>query len=252
MTKIRQAKIVLLRHGQCQGGNILRGKIDVELTEQGFAKMRSSIQQLDFKPHWPQIQVFSSPLNRCSQFAEQLLSDLREPSVSSSSLTPNPNDNLSQGDGLTLPALQLMPELAEIDFGDWDGLSFERLYAEFGDSMNQYWQNPWQHTPPNAETMQHFEQRVASGFYKACNQLRQWINQLELDHLPQKVSQQSQEPMAIIVTHGGVIRAIISLVLGLKQCRGIYDTLAIEYAATVSISLFWVDEEKEPKFRLHW
>ncbi|OBT07872.1 hypothetical protein A9264_05225 [Vibrio sp. UCD-FRSSP16_10] len=242
-----------MRHGQCEGGNFLRGKTDVELSQLGLANMRNSIKPIDIMPYLPKALLVSSPLKRCQCFAKQLLSEL---SVDSTAAFIQ-NQNIKQPHSVDLLAVQLMSEMAEIDFGDWDGLSFDDLYKQFGDSIDRYWQDPWQYTPPNAETMAEFELRVASGFNTICQQLRLLANSPEpnenspeLDELSPELEKNTSEPMALIVTHGGVIRAIIALVLGLERCKGIYDTLAIDYAAIVSISIFWVGEESEPKFRL--
>ncbi|WP_162928438.1 histidine phosphatase family protein [Shewanella japonica] len=262
MTRLSHAKIVLLRHGQCEGGNILRGKTDVNLSELGAATMLNRIKQIDFVPHFPKVSLISSPLQRCQHFTHGLFTELNTANTALSEM----NDEAHQSVNTPLPAVQLMPELAEIDFGDWDGVSFDSLYEQFGDKINQYWDNPWQHTPPNAEPMSEFETRVASGFNKVCQQLRQVANSPELKgnsselkgnspelHVHRsELAKNTPEPLAIIVTHGGVIRTIIALVLGLEQCQGIYNTLSIDYAAAVSISVFWADESSEPKFQLHW
>ncbi len=127
--------LYLLRHGECEGGKILRGHTDVAVSQAGRAQMQLSIEQLTDKHNLEFQQIFSSPLRRCSEFAL----------------------NLYLQNGVPL---KLEEGFKEINFGDWDGETLESLYQTNAAQIEQYWKNPWAITPPNGETMHEFESRV--------------------------------------------------------------------------------------------
>ena len=56
----------VLRHGQCQGGQIFRGSTDVLLTDLGWQQMEQALENYQ---GWEA--VVASPLRRCQLFAEQ-------------------------------------------------------------------------------------------------------------------------------------------------------------------------------------
>ncbi|WP_083699918.1 histidine phosphatase family protein [Shewanella sp. UCD-KL12] len=125
----------LLRHGECEGGKILRGHTDVAGSQTGRAQMQSSVDHLITSHNLEFEQIFSSPLRRCSEFALSLYLQLGAP-------------------------LKLEEGFKEINFGDWDGETLASLYETQASQIEQYWKNPWAITPPNGETMHEFESRV--------------------------------------------------------------------------------------------
>lgn len=126
-------RLDLLRHGQCEGGEIFRGSHDVALTSEGWANMEARIEAPTPTP-WDA--VVSSPLQRCRAFAE------------------------SAAERLELPLI-LEPELREMHFGDWEG----RLYQDIWDNdptLALWGEDPERHTPPEGEPLAVFAQRVNS------------------------------------------------------------------------------------------
>ena len=89
----------------------------------------------------------------------------------------------------------LMSEFKEINFGDWDGLSAETIQLNQAAELNNFWNNPVEFTPPNGETLHAFQQRILNG----------WNSLIENHH----------DKHVLLVTHGGVIRMIISHVLSM-------------------------------------
>jgi alpha-ribazole phosphatase len=86
--------------------------------------------------------------------------------------------------------------LLERDFGAWDGQPLQQLPLNH---MMTMWTDPAQYTPPRAET-----------FVDFCNRVENtWHDLLE----------QTQWHHALIVTHGGVIRILIGLILGIDPKR---------------------------------
>lgn len=156
--------IDLLRHGQTEGGEIFRGSTDLPLTDEGWQQMQRALQgQADWQC------IISSPLSRCADFARWLAAHQGIPHDS-------------------------QPGLQEICFGDWEGRPFAEIQTQYGEQLKQFWRDPVRHTPPNAEPMTAFCQRV-----KTC--------------LWQRVAEHRSEHL-LLVTHGGVIRAILADILG--------------------------------------
>ena len=203
-----------MRHGECEGGQILRGQTDVALSALGKTQMKHAIEQLGLSSEFSQEfedetgleQVICSPLRRCSEFALSLY--------------------LEKG----IP-LKMEEGLKEVDFGDWDGETLESLYQTNADLIERYWKNPWAFTPPNGETMQAFEARVNQSWDSI---LSQYAGQTLL-----------------LVTHGGVIRHLMSRALGATGVAGFYTQLALAYASIVKITVY-SSPQGEHFTKLHW
>ncbi len=110
----------------------------------------------------------SSPLQRCVEFARHLSQQISVP-------------------------LETDKRATEIDFGDWEGKKAEAIMKEAPELIRQYWQDPINNTPPNGETLQHFEDR-ASDFW----------HDLVINH---------QKQHLLVITHAGIIRMIIHFLL---------------------------------------
>ncbi|WP_374758428.1 histidine phosphatase family protein [Shewanella sp. MBTL60-007] len=188
---MQTTKVILLRHGECQGGNILRGQIDVALTEQGEQQMQTALSTL-FLDGFSSDVLVSSPLIRCAKVAQQLAEEY----------------------GLEFA---LEDRFKELNFGDWDGQTFDTLYQHYAQELDSYWANPWKIPPPNGESMQAFESRIGAA----------WQAMLEAH----------QGQCVLLVTHGGVIRHLMAKALGVSQASGFYTSLKLPYAATVEIDV---------------
>ncbi|MGI2168831.1 histidine phosphatase family protein [Shewanella sp. MF05960] len=227
---MKQAKIIFLRHGECEGGDIARGQIDVALTEQGREQMRQAFSSVPL----PIKQIFSSPLVRCQHFADTLSQQLSIP------LT-------------TLPALQ------EVNFGVWDGQTYDAIYQASPSQFDAYWQDPWKvaNTPDKGESLVDFYHRVQQGFMVVVDSMWQTLNlanEPEANHL-----------QALVITHGGVMRCIMAHVLNASQNNGLFANLAIPYAAIMSVDVYWTEPsdsntplaansvfQPEVSFRINW
>ena len=126
--------IDLLRHGQCEGGEIFRGSTDVALTDQGWMQMREATQALT-----PWSRLVSSPMLRCRQFSEELSANRSLPMT-------------------TFDAFR------EIHFGDWEGRPQLEIQKNNGELLKQFWNDPLNCTPPNGEAIVDFQSRVMSCF----------------------------------------------------------------------------------------
>ncbi len=125
--------IDLLRHGECEGGEIFRGSTDSALTQKGKQQMLASINSRGDNPSWDNI--VSSPLQRCRLIA----SELAETAV--------------------LP-VNALHGFAEIDFGDWEGRLTSEVASEHPRQIQKFWTDPATHTPPNGESLVDFQKRV--------------------------------------------------------------------------------------------
>lgn len=149
----------LLRHGEVEGGNVYRGRTDDPLNAMGWVQMRAATDGLCC---WDL--VIASPLRRCAAFAEAVARE--------------------QGLPLALEA-----NLAEIDFGDWEGRSAAELMAECPAALGDFWRDPVNHPPPGGERLSHFQRRVVAAWESLCQR-----------HAGKRL---------LLVTHGGVIRMLL-------------------------------------------
>jgi alpha-ribazole phosphatase len=120
----------LLRHGETELGGGLRGSLDDALTDTGWAQMRAAVLE-----RGPWDRLVSSPLQRCSRFAEEL------------------------GTQLGLP-VQLDKNLQELHFGTWEGQSAATLMETDAEALGLFWADPYSFTPPEGERVEDFSTRV--------------------------------------------------------------------------------------------
>lgn len=97
----------------------------------------------------------------------------------------------------------------EICFGDWEGKTREQVAQEYGDHQANFWRDAENHPPINGEHINDFHQRIGEAW-------QHWQQQL-------------QGQRVLLVCHGGVIRMVLSHVLGLspgKAMAGFYVPFA--------------------------
>ena len=154
-----------LRHGETSLSHTLRGRTDDALTAKGWSQMRSTITQSEQTGQAWDV-IYSSPLQRCRLFAEQWAEQKQLP-------------------------LYIEQNLQEIDFGEWEAQSTERLYQLYPDELAQFWQTPLSFTPPQAESLLTFKSRVLESVETLTQQMyaQGWTR-------------------ALIISHGGVIKLL--------------------------------------------
>lgn len=131
-------RLSFIRHGQTvlsEQGGVLRGRTDDVLTAEGYRQMTKTFDKYAPTRSWQG--VFSSPLSRCCTFAS----------------------DRAYADGLPL---FIIDGLQEIDFGDWENTATATLYERYPDELALYWQSPHRYTPPNAERVVDFKNRILS------------------------------------------------------------------------------------------
>lgn len=96
----------------------------------------------------------------------------------------------------------------ELDFGEWDGLPPEWVPA---DALARFWNDPEAYPPPGGEQWSALRKRVCEA----------------LDELPDN---------ALVVTHGGAMRAAVSVVTGL-DFRQVW-AVDLPYGALLSLRIW--------------
>lgn len=189
MTKTRN--IYLLRHGKTVGKAALNGSADIEVEQS--EQQQIALELMSFGVSFTQ--VFSSPLKRCSELAELV------------------------ADRNNIP-LHIVPELQEMDFGDFDGVPFDELEQQWS-TLESIWLDPANHTLPNAESLCGFRDRVVSGWTEVLS--------TESDNI-------------LVVTHGGVIRVLLAHLLDVDwQNPSRYSCLTIDNASVSQVQVMEAD-----------
>lgn len=129
----------LLRHGEPEGGEVLRGRVDHALSELGWAQMgraaalSSELQATAATPQWTHL--ISSPLQRCRVFAEHIAAQ-------------------------TGRRLMVAERWQEIDYGDWDGMPLSEWRERAGPQFKAFREDASSLQPPNGEAFLGFADRV--------------------------------------------------------------------------------------------
>ncbi|MCW8983571.1 MAG: alpha-ribazole phosphatase [Gammaproteobacteria bacterium] len=159
----------LIRHGEPVGGRRYRGQIDDPLSDKGWQQMRDAVAE-----HAPWQQIVSSPLSRCAAFAEELSTRHNIP-------------------------FELDARFMEIGFGDWEGQSATELMESSPEILMNFWRDPINHTPPNAERLLDFQERIVSAW-----------DDLLARHAGQHI---------LVVGHAGQMRMVIRHILDMPLER---------------------------------
>ncbi|MBO2559723.1 histidine phosphatase family protein [Shewanella algae] len=229
MAEHRQLNIYLLRHGECEGGEIIRGRSDVALSDEGKAQMwrswraiSSALEQLPSQPE--RLALLSSPAQRCQAFAAELKADMPD-------YFPAP--------------LQQHDWLWELDFGDWDGMKVASVYQQHSEAAEAFWRDPVANTPPGGESLPAFRSRVLDGWQTMVQSwLAREVSSSEGSGLQDSGSKGSgssaSADAALILTHSGVIRLLLAEILlpGQMPPAAVFNALELPYAAWVRITLY--------------
>lgn len=183
-------RIILVRHGEPVAAAKGRcyGKLDVGLSANGKRQIEEVAR---FLQSFELAAVYASPRSRAREIA--LL--------------------IAQAQNLPIAVCE---DLAEIDFGDFEGLAYEEVREQFPSIYEQWMNAPTTVEFPNGESFGQMQQRVL-----------QAIGKLRSDH-PCK-------PFAV-VSHGGTNRIVLGDCLALES--GNIFRLAQDYAALNVIDFY--------------
>ena len=105
--------------------------------------------------------------------------------------------------------------LKEIDFGRWEGKSFAEITRDDADAVTEWATNPTHFYFPGGESMQHFYGRI---------------------ELIQKLLEGHDHKRVLLVTHGGIIRHLLCLYLGIPRDK--YLVFDVQPGSLSSIALY--------------
>ena len=212
MSDYRKISLFLLRHGQCEGGEMVRGRTDVALTALGMAQMRASWQT--FAARVPEGSVLAtSPLIRCHGFADTLAG--RVPFAG---------------------ALVRCDWAREMDFGQWDGLAQSDVYRRWPALADGFWRGLEHHTPPDGEPKADFCQRVLQGW-------QGWLGELAGAQAPGAVLVCHGGVIRVLLSH--ILQP--EVLPGAPW----FTSLDLPYGAAVELTIY-LGEGQPPFYRLHW
>lgn len=138
-TSKKKITVDFLRHGQPEGGEVLRGRVDHPLSELGRTQMGKAALLSDSReissatPSWTHL--ISSPLQRCRVFAEHVAEK-------------------------TQLELQVREQWQEIDYGEWDGMLLSEWREKAGPNFKEFRKDVSKLQPPGGEAFLDFKDRV--------------------------------------------------------------------------------------------
>ncbi len=167
-------RLILVRHGETPWNVTLQyqGQANIPLNERGLEQASRAAARLT---RYSVTRLYSSDLARAWQTAEVIGATL----------------------GLTPVAL---PELREIDVGQWEGLTPEELYRRFPDHMAEYRRDPARTVRLGGESYAQLQARALIA-----------LQQIQDHH--------QHGDIVAAVSHGGTIRALLCHVIGLDLDR---------------------------------
>lgn len=167
-------QVILVRHGQTEWNRVerFRGRVDVPLNETGFKQAEATGRRVAEK--WKPVAVYSSPLSRAVKTAEAIAKhfDLK---------------------------VQIHPGLADIDYGDWQGLSPDEVRERWAEMLDKWYNAPQLAVIPNGETLTALRERAIKT-----------VNELAERHAGETI---------LLLGHTVINRVILLGVLGLENER---------------------------------
>lgn len=166
--------IILVRHGQTEWNRVerFRGRADVPLNETGLAQAEATGRRV--AAEWTPVAVYSSPLSRAVKTAEAIARHFDLP-------------------------VQIHNGLADIDYGQWQGLTPDEAQERWPDIHHAWYTAPHTARIPGGETLDDLRARGLAA-----------VNELAARHAGQTI---------VLVGHTVINRIILLGVLGLGNER---------------------------------
>ncbi len=133
-------ELYLLRHGEPEIRNTLLGVTDSELTSLGWRQLCTAAESLK-----AMTKLITSPLVRCSKFAEYWASKMGLP-------------------------IEINHAFQEYDFGQWDGQSLEDIQIKHSVDLSLFLNDPASFPPKDGETLTDFQKRVRTALDHLLNE----------------------------------------------------------------------------------
>ncbi|OCL26147.1 alpha-ribazole phosphatase [Orenia metallireducens] len=166
-------KIILVRHGETEWNRQLRfqGSQDISLNDKGIEQAEKLAQRLSYE----EIDVvYASDLGRAYQTAKAVAKE----------------HNLE---------VHKLSELQEINFGQWEGLTYNQIQEEYQAEWVMWEENPALNGAPEGESLKDVQERSVKG-----------LEEILSGHSGNTI---------LIVSHGGVIKVLISTLFGIPLAK---------------------------------
>ena len=141
LKKWEMTRIILVRHGQTDWNrnDRFRGHADVPLNATGVAQAQATGQRV--AEEWQPVAIYSSPLSRALDTGQAIA------------------DHLARFYQTKLP-VQVIPELADFNFGKWEGLTPEEARQHWPEEIEAWYATPQTVHIPGGETLQDLRERA--------------------------------------------------------------------------------------------
>lgn len=190
------APLWLVRHGHTvvHGSGGVAGRSDVALSAEGRvaierlgAALADHLAGTDVVPRWA-----SSPLGRTRESAALLRAT----------------------SGQTSRALAIDHRLVELDFGDWEGMTWEAVHREHGDALAAWGEDWVSRAPPGGESFADQAARCGAWFDEAVGRTGAGAGAGASGKANGEERAGADDAGLIVVAHGGSIRALACRLLG--------------------------------------
>lgn len=195
-------RVILVRHGATEfnRGRKFQGHRDVPLGKLGLQQAERIAMRLQHEH--PTI-AYSSDLQRARSTAEALI---------------------AYGD---VP-LHVTPELREMSFGAWEGLTAEEIAEAFPEEWQAWTKDPVHVCPPHGESLEILAGRMVKFFEAALQEIS--------SAQPPRGGRRDRGPTLLIVGHGGALRALLTHILEIPLDR--YWRFAVRPASVSILDLY--------------
>jgi broad specificity phosphatase PhoE len=182
-------RLLLIRHAEVEVRyqHIFGGRIDMGISPRGNTQ---ALALADFLRHKPLDALYTSPMKRVQLTLAPLLNN-----------------------GAPQPIV--IPDLREVDFGDWTGLNFEQVLKKYGVTASSWLDGLESGTIPNAESGATYRARI-----EPC------LRQILARHTGQTVA---------VYCHGGTTRMMLAILLELPFPKT--GSFQIDYASVTEVSV---------------
>ncbi len=162
-------KVILVRHGETLWNLEMKyqGHCDIALTEKGIKQAELAANSLAKERVSA---VYASDLCRAFATAESIAN----------------KHNLQ---------VAAIPELREINFGQWEGLTYDKINSQWSDMMAKLFTHPDEIEIPDGETFREVKERATLAI--------------------SKLIQKHPNETIVVVSHGGTIRTILCAILNI-------------------------------------